>query len=159
MNTTFTRTAAAVTILLLSGALATGIRADERYGTVTDEATKKECGACHMAFQPRMLPARSWQRIMATLDDHFGEDASLDPETTRAIRDYLVENAADSTWRGGKFMRGLAKGDTPLRITETPYWRRKHDREVSQRSWQKAGSKANCLACHRYAEKGYYDDD
>lgn len=57
--------------------------------------------------------------------------------------------------------RGLSNNKTPLRISELPYWVREHNEEVSKRDWQKqsVGSKANCVACHRYAEKGLYDDD
>ena len=27
---------------------------------------KNECGACHMAYQPGLLPTASWTRVMAT---------------------------------------------------------------------------------------------
>jgi len=150
--------AALVAALMLG---ATGARADERYTPVTDAVTKKECGACHMAFQPSMLPAKSWTRIMDGLTDHFGEDASLDAATVNHIKSYLVGNAADAGWWGGKFMRGLGDDAAPLRITETPYWLREHNKEVPASAWRdpRVKSKANCIACHRAAEKGYYDDD
>ena len=156
MNRTTNRLLSAALLALLAGGMTAA--ADERYPPVADAMTKKECGACHMAFQPAFLPARSWARIMDNLADHFGEDASLDEETARHIRDYLTKNAADTRWRS-KMMRGVRKDWTPLRITELPYWKREHDHEVSARAWKRAGSKANCVACHRYAEKGYYDDD
>ena len=35
-------------------------------------ATLKECGACHLAFPPQMLPARSWKKLMGDLANHFG---------------------------------------------------------------------------------------
>ena len=38
----------------------------ERMPPVTNEAAKKECGACHMAYQPQLLPADSW---FANCDD------------------------------------------------------------------------------------------
>jgi mono/diheme cytochrome c family protein len=31
---------------------------------------KQECAACHMAYPPGLLPARSWTRIMSGLDKH-----------------------------------------------------------------------------------------
>ena len=34
---------------------------------------QEECGACHFAYDARFLPARSWEKIMATLDKHFNE--------------------------------------------------------------------------------------
>ena len=43
----------------------------------------QECGSCHAAYPPGMLPARSWQRVMGGLDRHYGSDASLDAPTSR----------------------------------------------------------------------------
>ena len=60
---------------------------------VTNSLFSKECGACHMAYPPTLLPAVSWRKIVATLDDHFGENASLDKETRDKIEAYLVANA------------------------------------------------------------------
>ncbi len=136
-------------------------QADERYSPVRDAETLKECGDCHMAFQPQMLPARSWEKLMDDLPNHFGEDASLAEDQVARIRNYLTDNAADSSWLGGKFMRGLSKNDTPLRISKTPYWVREHNEEVSNQAWgdPRVKTKANCIACHRAAESGNYDDD
>lgn len=148
---------AAVMVLLISAAA----KADERYKPIQDQIVAKECGACHMAFQPQMLPKRSWDKIMDELTDHFGEDASLDAKTVIHIKKYHLENAANSSWFSGKFMRGLSKTSAPLRITETPYWVREHNKEVPQWAWKdpKVKSKANCLACHKRANNGDYDDD
>lgn len=147
------------TVLFLS--LFSSVAADERYDPVRNKSVLTECGACHMAFQPQMLPKRSWVKIMAGLSDHFGEDASLDKETADEITSYLVQNAADSSWWGGKFMRGVKDHMTPLRITETPYWKREHKGEVRASAWKspKVKSKANCQACHRDAVRGNYHDD
>lgn len=153
------KTATLAAVLLLTSASIS--YADERYPRIQDEIVLKECGECHMAFQPQMLPGRSWVKIMNTLDDHFGEDASLDMATTQHIETHLAENAADAGWFSGKFMRGIKGAMIPLRITETPYWVREHDEEVHPRAWSdpKIKSKANCVACHAEAQRGYYDDD
>ena len=65
---------------------------------------------------------------MASLDDHFGENAELDSETNTSIRNYLVANAADqsSYKRSQGINRSLSDDETPLRITETRYFQRKH---------------------------------
>ncbi len=141
--------------------LNTTVHADERYQPINDKVVSEECGACHMAFQPQMLPKKSWRKIITGLSDHFGEDASVDAAVQTRIEKYLTSNAADSGWRDGKFMRGLAKGAAPLRITETPRWVREHNHEIPAGAWKdpKIKSKANCLACHRRANKGDYDDD
>ncbi|MBT3926064.1 MAG: cytochrome C [Rhodospirillaceae bacterium] len=152
-----------VTIIAVAMVLmvSTAVRADERYTPIQDSVVAEECGACHMAFQPQMLPEKSWQKIIGDLSNHFGEDASLDPETVTRIEKYHRDNAADSGWLSGKFMRGLNKTSAPLRITATPYWVREHNEEVPERAWRdpKVKSKANCTACHRRANQGDYDDD
>jgi len=127
---------------------------------VTHQATAAECAACHMAYPAGLLPARSWQRMMATLDRHFGEDASLSPEETAAITRYLAGNAADSATANERMRRiasGIAFNAAPLRITETPYFGYLHD-EVPASVWKRAkiGSRANCIACHTRAETGSF---
>ena len=148
---------AVATVLLV----APPAQADERYEPVRDPIVVKECGACHMVFQPQMLPKKSWSMMIDGLADHFGEDASLAAKRARHIKTYHLDNAADSSWLGGKFMRGLSDDAAPLRITETPYWIREHNEEVPQHAWTdpKVKSKANCLACHIRADQGDYDDD
>lgn len=136
-------------------------RADERMAAVADPTYKKECGACHMAFQPGFLPKRSWEAVMGGLKDHFGENAALDAATTEAITKYLVANAADARDPAPRILRGVDANATPLRITETPWWRREHEKEVRPEAFlnPKVGSKANCIACHAGADKGVYEDD
>ena len=132
---------------------------------VADPLVKEECGSCHLAFAPSMLPAASWQRMMANLKNHFGDDASLDPAVTAKISEYLVANAGDRGGQryGDKLLRG-ATGTTslasaPLRITELPKWVREH-RKVPDWEWkhQEVRTRANCTACHADAARGYYDD-
>lgn len=132
----------------------------ERFPPIKHEATLKECAACHMAFQPQMLPQRSWTAIMGDLANHFGEDATLAHDVQKDITDYLVANAADARGKS-RWMRRIAATETPLRITETPAWIRAHAEEVNPARFTdpKVKSKANCMACHRGADKGYYEDD
>ncbi len=120
---------------------------------VKDELTKTECGACHMPFQPRFLPAISWTTMMSDLANHFGEDASLDEESRLKIQAYLVENARK------KEFKKVKDGVQPLRITEIRWFVREHRGEVSKRAMEKAGTMSNCAACHSGAERGQYDDD
>jgi hypothetical protein len=135
---------------------------DERVAPVTDPVVNKECGSCHMVFPPQFLPKRSWQKLVETLSDHFGENASLGETQRRAVLDYLVNHAADSPnagREGRKFGTSIPPTDTPLRITETPRWLKEH-REVRADKWKDPNvkSKANCLACHKGAEQGVYED-
>jgi len=96
---------------------------------VTDPLYKEECGSCHFAYPPGLLPAASWQRIMAGLDDHFGDNAELDTQAGKQLNDYLTTYAADASGyrRSRAIMRSLRYSRTPpLRITETPYFRHEH---------------------------------
>ncbi len=129
---------------------------------VADPVVKEECGSCHLAFAPSMLPARSWQTMMAGLRDHFGDDASLEPATAARITRYLVDNAADAGGAryGAKLLRGVAPGSAPQRITELPAWVREH-RKVPDWEWRhkEVRTRANCAACHSDADRGYYYDE
>jgi cytochrome c553 len=123
---------------------------------------QQECSSCHLAYPPSLLPKASWQRLMKGLDQHFGENASLDPATQADILRFLEANAADSgsSRIGDKVMRRTDANTAPLRITETAWFVRKHD-EVPRTTWSRKaiGSAANCAACHRQAERGVYDED
>ena len=139
------------------------------FGTKLDVAPvkntvyKEECGSCHFAYQPGLLPARSWKKMMGDLENHFDENAELDADVQKALMAYLVKNSADTSnyKRSRKIMNSLRKNATPLRITETPYFIRKHD-EVPKRAFKnnpKLGSFSQCDACHTGADKGSYDED
>lgn len=108
-----------------------------------------ECGSCHVAFPPRLLSADHWRRVMAGLDEHYGDDASLDAATRAQIENFLVAN-------GGSGRRVAGAGDPP-RLTETAWFTREHD-EVPAPVWRddRVKSAANCSACHTRADKGSY---
>lgn len=127
-------------------------------GVITDTATKTECSACHIAYPAGFLPARSWQAIMGDLGKHFGEDATLAPDVTTAITNYLVANAGDANGNP-RIFRGVAADQTPMRISELPWFKRKHEGEVSAARLKKAGSWANCVSCHQGADTGFFGED
>ncbi|MCK5444762.1 MAG: cytochrome C [Rhodospirillaceae bacterium] len=102
----------------------------------TDPLTAQECSDCHPAYGPRYLRAYAWQKIMANLDDHFGEDATVDEDVRLKIEKYLVYNAGRPRKIG-------------LRISEKTWFKKEHDaRHISARMLEKAGSISNCTACH-----------
>jgi len=133
----------------------------ERLAPVSNETYARECGACHFAYQPGLLPAGSWEKILGQLPSHFGEDAALDEESLKTVGRYLGENAAEgsSSKRSRKILRSL-KGQAPARITDVPYIREKHH-ELDSRVFERpsVGSFSNCIACHATADRGDYDDD
>jgi len=122
----------------------------------------EECGGCHFAYQPALLPARSWQKVMSQLDDHFGENAELPEDERKEIDRYLKDNAAEHSDSkiSRKFLRSLGRGQTPLRISRIPYFVKEHD-ELPRRMVQgnqEVGSFSRCDACHVDAASGRFDE-
>lgn len=132
----------------LSLAALPSLAGDHRVAPVRDALVQKECGQCHMAFQPGLLPAASWNRMMDNLTDHFGDNAALSAEKAAPIRAYLAANAGRDR-----------RGDTPARITEARWFT--HEHNFADKVWKRPEvvTKSNCPACHQGAEQGLYDDD
>lgn len=117
-------------------------------------AFQAECGSCHVAYPPQFLPADDWRRVMAGLDTHFGDNASLDAPTRHLIEDYLVRNAGSPA----KLGRSNTSRQSELpRLTQTVWFQRKH-REVSRSDWAhpKVKTPGNCAACHTQAAQGSF---
>ena len=135
---------------------------ENRYLLPVNNSTYNEnCGSCHFAYQPELLPSGSWKKILAGLEDHFGETVEVDSGAERIIAEYLHSNAAErsSAKRAVKIMKCLGS-ETPMRITQIPYIQKKHHEigpDVLKR--EAIGSLSNCSACHTTAEKGIYEDD
>ena len=128
---------------------------------VRNETYQSVCGACHLAYQPGLLPARSWARIVDAPDGHPGGELSIDERARSEIRGYLERNSAEKSpaKRSRRIVDSIGSG-SPVRISEVPYIERKHRKigaEVFRR--QAVGSRANCAACHRHAADGLYEDD
>ncbi|MBF0213072.1 MAG: cytochrome C [Magnetococcales bacterium] len=134
----------------------------ERIPPATHAPTVKACSDCHMLYPAEMLPKASWEKIMKNLDNHFGETATLPEGERQEITRYLTRMAGDGDGRawGRKFLRGLSEGDAPMRISETPYFQRKHGKKLSAGVFKKEGSRspANCPACHLQAAQGWYEE-
>jgi hypothetical protein len=138
-----------------------GVHNESSLKQVNNPTYREECGACHFAYQPELLPSASWTRILANLNNHFGETVELKADSKKLISDYLTSNGAEnsSAKRAVKIMRSLGN-QIPLRITDIPYIREKH-RKISSAvlNRKSIGSLSNCSACHTTAEDGIYEDD
>lgn len=144
--------------------LAAPLAADSpSFAPVRDPVVAKECSACHMLYPAGLLPARSWQAMMGDLANHFGDNAELDADTTKQIADYLVANAADTRKQYRAVLRNLMASEVPERVTDLPWWKRKHEKKdrVAPATLARKGAKfkGDCKACHRDAERGFFDDD
>lgn len=146
-------------VILASGGMEDGSK--KTMPAVTNAKWKAECSSCHMAYHPGLLPEKSWKKMMAGLDQHFGENASLDGPTRDEITRFLVSNSADKSdnRRSSRINQSIPADATPLRITETAYFTNKHD-EVSPATFKRKsiGSASNCIACHKGAEQGNFSE-
>ena len=140
--------AALLTALPAWPALADGVRLPAQ----VPPAYRSECGACHVAYPPGLLPAASWLRLMGSLERHYGTDASLDAATVQQLSTWLQAHA------------GIAKRISPEpppqdRITRSAWFERKH-RPLDDTVWRlpSVKSPANCAACHGGAEQGRFDE-
>ena len=135
----------ALSVFLVADAVA----GDGRAPVVPNPAFQAECGSCHVPYPARGLPASSWRALMAGLDRHFGNDASLTLAQTDTIRSWLVAGAGSQP----------ADPAAPLRLTRAPWFVREH-REVPAPLWRSPAVKsaANCAACHRGAERGVFSE-
>ncbi len=121
---------------------------------------KEECGSCHMAYPPGLLPTATWQKIMSGLENHFGDNAELDNETQTKITEFLVSNSANQSnyRRSRRFAAVDDKSEASMRISETPYFIHEHD-EIPSRlvtGNREVTSFSNCNACHRKAEQASF---
>lgn len=119
--------------------------------TTSEAIYQQECAACHLAFPPGMLPAASWQQLLAGLDRHFGTNASLELQTRKQLDNWLTSQA-------GSYRR-VRNAPSENRITRSDWFVRKHD-EIGASTWKRAsvGSPANCAACHANAVNGNFNE-
>jgi hypothetical protein len=161
-----TVTALALALTLAGFSLADDDEHHERHGykrpkrlAVPSDAPlvwREECAACHMLYAPGLLPADAWREQMRTLADHYGSNASLDPLQEQEILDFLVRASAANRLP----TEPSPTAGEPPRISQTRWFERKHD-EVSAAKFarESVGGRFNCVACHRDAERGDFDDD
>jgi hypothetical protein len=122
---------------------------------VVDNAVYSEAcgGSCHMVSPPGLLPAQSWERVLLSLDDHFGKKIELSRSQTKELFRYLLNNAAGRVDFAVSNAIVLGFSGVPLRITELPYFQSKHQGVAST---AKSGSLSDCRACHSRAEQGSF---
>jgi hypothetical protein len=132
---------------------------------VSNKLYKDECGSCHFAYQPGLLPSQSWEKLLneKALADHFGENAELDADVLASIKSFVMENAADKSYykRARKIANATEGIEAPLRITEVRYIKRKHH-EIPERMIKgnkDVKSLSYCDACHTQADNGVFDED
>ncbi len=126
---------------------------------VTNQQYLKECGACHFAYLPGLMPARNWQAVMTSLDKHFGENVQLPESSRSALLDYLTANASDrSPYAGSRWLNeNIPANRTTRRLTAIPFIAYKHTvvLEAIARNFKIEVRKlTNCQSCHTEIENG-----
>ena len=129
---------------------------------VNNQLYVKECGSCHFAYQPGLLPSSSWNKIMSNLENHYNNDASISPENLKTLTKYLNENSAEKNMqykRSNRIVSSLGKDQVPDSISTTPYIIKKHS-EIKKSLITQPEVKGlfNCIACHKTADKGNYGE-
>lgn len=128
----------------------------------TNKLYNEECGSCHFAYQPGLLPKRSWRKIMTNLEDHYGDNAELDSLDQQVLLDYVIDNSADNApyRRSRKIMRSMVSSFIPERIINIPYIKRKH-KDIPNRFIQgnkEIQSMSQCEKCHQTIESGSFSE-
>ncbi len=122
---------------------------------------RNECGSCHVAYAPALLPPAQWSRVLAQLDRHYGVDASVNAATLATLRSALANSGAP------------APGPELPRISTQPWFLHEH-RGVPFRvaaaapvagaartapaaaASAAAPAPSDCAACHVRAAAGDY---
>ena len=128
---------------------------DQAKVTLAGQPWTKECGSCHLAYAPALLPFPSWERTLHEQDRHFGEDLSLsEAGAARLLRE---AKSPPPSWAAWKLAQSVPAGEAPLRITETRFWRHAHH-EIPAARFKPPGASGrhDCEACHRDAVSGIF---
>ena len=74
--------------------------AEQSKAALASQPWGRECGSCHLAYVPGLLPLRSWERTLLEQDKHFGEDLSLSQASISRL--LAVANAPPPSWGAWK---------------------------------------------------------
>jgi hypothetical protein len=104
-------------------------------------AYRSECGVCHVAFPPALLPTDDWLAILSQLERHYGANAGLEEKTHKEIAGFLQRNGANGPSVGDR--------DDAPRITNTDWFVRKHPGVIRRFQKGQLKSLVDCGACHK----------
>ena len=139
-----------------------GFNAKTDVAPVNNQLYIKECGSCHFPYQPGLLPANAWTKMMGNLENHFGSDATLSTDNFQTLSKYLNDNSAEKNMqykRSNRIVSSLSANQIPDSISTTPYIIKKH-REIRKDLITQKEVKGlfNCVACHTTANQGIYNE-
>lgn len=117
------------------------------------------CGKCHYPYQPGLLSALSWEKLMIELPAHFSTNLDLPPSSVRNVFSYVLNNAAGRVDYevSKKIMASTKPGETPARVTATGYFLEMHRTLASSTgSGSISQNLSDCTACHKHAKEGTF---
>jgi len=134
---------------------------NETITTIESKVYVESCGVCHWAYVPALLPYKSWENVIGTLSDHFGNPVQLTDQQLKDVTAYLLSNSSDkSSLKIGRKITQSLGGSIPGRVVDVPYIVGKHKKiEQATFSRESVRSLSNCIACHPSAANGMFDDD
>jgi hypothetical protein len=112
------------------------------------------CGSCHFPYQPGLLPAVSWEKIMSDTDNHYAKKLKLSSVELNTMTRYLLDNSAGrvNDEISNNILHTLKYEPVVIRITKIPYIVNKH----SQLDEEKMKGLGQCDSCHQGAAQGKY---
>lgn len=125
--------------------------------TRLDPGYASECGDCHIPYNPSLMSSDRWRLLMDRLDNHFGEDASLDDATRRQLTEWLTAHAAETVDTKPAHVLARADPANPISLTSTPFWKKAHA-AIPDAVFRRKPifARSNCAACHGDAETGMF---
>ncbi|MDX2220728.1 MAG: hypothetical protein SF172_17040 [Burkholderiales bacterium] len=120
---------------------------------MTHPGWQEKCGDCHMLYHPALLPARSWQRLMDGMKNHFGRNVGMDAKLRADITALLLDNAADRVTHSlsQAILKSLSASDRPTRISTTKWF------DATHANIRKVEHFSHCVVCHRNAAAGDFE--
>jgi len=117
-----------------------------------------ECSDCHFLYHPSLNTKRQWSAMLSSLENHYGEDASLSPESLEHLIKFFNDNNQSHFDTRISVEIGQSESSSG-RITDRKFWTETHSNlDDSLFKTPPVYSPANCDACHLDAESGLFRD-
>ncbi len=103
------------------------------------EVYRDQCGSCHLALPPEVLPTESWRQILMSPRNHYGVSLNLIRAEIILIWSYLRD-----------FSRVTVQGEAePYRVVDSRFFKALHPRVT----FAEPPSPKNCATCHNRAQE------
>ncbi|MGB7441233.1 MAG: cytochrome C [Coleofasciculaceae cyanobacterium] len=114
----------------------------ERY-QLGQELYLKNCGSCHIALPPQVMPSETWRQLLLDLDQHYGQKLeSIFSPSLLMMWNYLRD-----------FSRPLKEEEAiPYRVKESRYFKALHPRV----DFPEPARLTTCVSCHSGASEYDY---